>query len=80
MVNLTTENGVQKYGVIHLVADTPNDLSNLPTTAAIGSTCFVISTSKTYMLNSSKEWIEVQLSSGGDGSSEEVIYNGGYDG
>ena len=79
MVNLVSENGIKKYGLVRFVVDTPSDLSNLPTSAGIGSTCFVISTSDNYMLNSNKQWIKVYLD-GVDPSEDEVIYDGGYDG
>ena len=79
MVNLISENGTPKYGRVRFVVDTPNDLSNLPTVVSIGSTCFIISTSENYMLNSNHQWIKVNIGGGG-GPEEDVIYDGGYDG
>lgn len=79
MVNLTSENGVQKYGIMRYVIDTPNQLSSLPTNVEIGSTCFVISTSNNYMLNSNHQWIKVYFD-GTNPSEDIIIYDGGYDG
>lgn len=48
------------YGIKHYNLDDESDLKNLPTKKEImGCTCFVISTSKYYMLNSKKEWVEI---------------------
>ena len=59
------------YGIKHYNLDTEQDLVNLPTTNEYtGCTCFVISTSKYYMLNSDNEWIEIQpFGKGGNTSS-----------
>ena len=59
MISKIKQNGTVVYGVIEFVCDTPEDLSNLPKDAAMGSTVFVISTAKTYMKNSSGEWKEI---------------------
>lgn len=48
------------YGIRHYNLDDETDLQKLPTTReAMGCTCFVISTSKYYMLNSKMKWIEI---------------------
>ena len=79
------------YGIKHYNLDTDKDLANLPkANQYMGCTCFVISTSKYYMLNSDLEWIEIfpfgnGSTSGGDiiippGDDEEendIIYDGG---
>ena len=68
------------YGIKHYNLDTEEDLNNLPKNReAMGCTCFVISTSKYYMLNSSLQWVEITpfgkaISSEGD---KEIIYEGG---
>lgn len=52
------------------------DVSNVP----MGSRCYVINTSSTYALNSSKEWKLVPTGSGSSGGgtpSGDVIYDGG---
>ena len=61
------------YGIRHYNLDDETDLRKLPVNReAMGCTCFVISTSKYYMLNSKMQWIEitpfgkVMTSSGGD--------------
>lgn len=77
------------YGIKHYNLDTPNDLAVLAKNGNMGTTCFVISTSKYYMLNSKKEWIEIypygSSSGGGGGGSgggdepetEDIVYEGG---
>lgn len=48
------------YGIKHYNLDTEQDLKKLPTSREVmGCTCFVIETSKYYMLNSKSEWIEI---------------------
>ena len=48
------------YGIKHYNLDTEEDLQKLPVeNEYMGSTCFVISTSKYYMLNSDYEWIQI---------------------
>lgn len=62
------------YGIRHYNLDDETDLQKLPTAREVmGCTCFVISTSKYYMLNSKMKWIEitpfgkVMTSTGGGG-------------
>jgi hypothetical protein len=58
------------YGIKHYNLDTEADLKNLPIhNVRMGTTCFVISTSKYYMLNSDSEWIEISPFSAGSTSS-----------
>lgn len=47
------------YNIREFMCDSPSDLVNLPTDAAPGSTCIVISSSTVYMLNTNKEWKEI---------------------
>ena len=48
------------YGIKHYNLDTEEDLYRLRTAGEkMGCTCFVISTSKYYMLNSQFKWIEI---------------------
>ena len=48
------------YGIRHYNLDDETDLQKLPTSKEqMGCTCFVISTSKYYMLNSKMKWIEI---------------------
>lgn len=81
--NGSTFNMVKKF-----VIDTFNEIYEIDTSQlSPGSTAFDISSSKTYMLNNKKQWIEVQIgSSGGDTdydggtpgtSGGDIIYDGG---
>lgn len=78
------------YGIKHYNLDTEADLAKLPTkNEQMGSTCFVIETSKYYMLNSEDRWVEItpygKVISGGSGDGgedtpsdpSEIIYEGG---
>ena len=48
------------YGIKHDNLDTEQDLLKLSTAKELmGCTCFIISTSKYYMLNSKRQWIEI---------------------
>ena len=71
------------YGQKDFILDFETDITELPTDCEVGSTAFVIESSKTYMLNHQKHWVKVNLSSGSGGGTgggddtEEIIYNGG---
>lgn len=76
------------YGIKHYNLDTEADLAEMPrSNEYMGSTCFVISTSKYYMLNSSLEWVEISPfgkgtgAAGGNGGADpedkDIIYDGG---
>jgi hypothetical protein len=76
------------YGIKHFNLDTVDDLTNLrKDNLTPGSTIFIINTSKYYMLNGKREWVEINPfhaassnnGSGGDGSSApgSGIYDGG---
>lgn len=78
------------YGIKHYNLDTEEDLKNLPTRReTMGCTCFVISTSKYYMLNGEYKWVEITpfgkvISGEGDDpgvnppdTSDDIIYEGG---
>ncbi len=79
--NGSTFNMVKKF-----VIDSFNEIYDIDTSQlSPGSTAFDISSSKTYMLNNKKQWIEVQIGTGsgsgggggGGGTSGEIIYEGG---
>nr|DAO45143.1 MAG TPA: hypothetical protein [Caudoviricetes sp.] len=81
--NGSTFNMVKKF-----VIDTFNEIYEIDTSQlSPGSTAFDISSSKTYMLNNKKQWIEVQIGSSGGGtdydggtpgtSGGDIIYDGG---
>lgn len=83
MVNIISSGGRTMNGVFNYVVDDTSDVSTIDVNlCAVGSTVFVIETSKHYMLNSRKEWKSVELgsiggSSGGAGGAETIIYEGG---
>lgn len=81
--NGSTFNMVKKF-----VIDSFNEIYEIDTSQlSPGSTAFDISSSKTYMLNNKKQWIEVQIGSSGGGtdydggtpdtSGGDIIYDGG---
>lgn len=45
--------------VTEFVADTEADIANLPTTVYPGSTCIVAENAKVFILNASKQWVEL---------------------
>ncbi len=59
MFSIMKQNGREAANVIEYVADTIDEISNLPTTSAVGSTCIITSTSQVFMLNNEKEWVEL---------------------
>lgn len=75
--NGSTFNMVKKF-----VIDTFNDIYDIDISQlSPGSTAFDISSSKTYMLNNKKQWIEVQINSYDGGTpgtpGGDIIYDGG---
>ena len=81
--NGSTFNMVKKF-----VIDSFNEIYEIDTSQlSPGSTAFDISSSKTYMLNNKKQWIEVQIGNSGGGtdydggtpgtSGGDIIYDGG---
>ena len=70
------------YGIKHYNLDTEEDLKRIHTERErMGCTCFVISTSKYYMLNSHKKWVEITpfgnvVSSNGPSDGEDNNNNG----
>ena len=82
MVNIISNSGKTAYGIQHFVVDEQTDVAQVnPRQCAVGSTVFVIATSKYYMLNSKKEWQNVNLGNTGgiagvpDG--DIIVYEGG---
>lgn len=79
--NGSTFNMVKKF-----VIDSFNEIYDIDTSQlSPGSTAFDISSSKTYMLNNKKQWIEIKTSGGDTGydggspgqSGGDIIYDGG---
>ena len=58
--SISSQSGTTIYEVIEYVVNTEADVATVPTTAASGSTIFVIATSNVYMLtveqNGVKQW------------------------
>lgn len=89
MVNIGSNGNRIAYGIKHFNLDEVVDLTDLnKATLTPGSTVFIISTSKYYMLNGQKKWVEINpfaLSGGGSGGgsgdnpggSDDNIYDGG---
>ena len=82
MVSLISQWG-HKNGAYECVIDTLSDLENVPTDVAVGTVVFCIENSKTYMLNGSGVYVEVNFKKGGKGGdkklgSKEIYENGVY--
>ena len=82
MYSLISHRGIYNEAIKKYIVDSESDIPMVPTDAPAGSECFVIDNSTTYMLNHKKQWIKVNLSSGGGGNvpsedEDEVIYEGG---
>lgn len=75
MIKLIKENGIPKVGVYEIMVDTADEVEDLDdlTYPQAGSTALCIENSKTYMLNSSGEWTEVNFKKGGGSGSESWI-------
>ena len=90
MISIGSNGEKIAYGIKHYNLDTEEDLKKfIGKKLVMGSTCFVISTSKYYMLNSKQKWIEITpfgkaVNSNddldGDGipdDIEDIVYEGG---
>lgn len=56
MFSATKTGDKQAPYVVELVADSDDDIADLPTYYAPGSTCIVVSSSSVYILNNDNEW------------------------
>ena len=81
MITISANGNRPAYGIKEYTLDTKEDLTKLTTRSATpGSKAFVIETSKYYMLNGKKEWVEIKPYGNSifDGDEdEEIIYDGG---
>lgn len=72
MVNIGSNGNRIAYGIKHFNLDEVADISQInKATLTPGSTVFIISTSKYYMLNGQKKWVEINpfsLNGSGSGS------------
>lgn len=57
MIQLVSTNGSNVYGVYKYIVDSEEDLINIPAYVKMGSEAFVSSLNKTYIKNSSGNWI-----------------------
>ncbi len=74
---ISASSGRIGYGVNHYTVDEFDDMKKLPTSAAAGSTAFVVSTSQKFMLNNKRQWVEITSGSEGGGQQENIIWDGG---
>ena len=84
MIRISANGNKSAYGVKHYILDTLEDLLSLnPSRLEMGTTAFIIDSSKYYMVNGSGVWKQINphTSSGGGGTTpdvdDEVIYEGG---
>lgn len=74
--SIGAQHGKEAYNVKHYVVDCIKDMKKLPTSAAAGSTAFVVKSSQSFMLNNKRQWVEI--SPAGSGSQQEnIIWDGG---
>lgn len=86
MISIGSNGQKIAYGIKHYNLDTEADLKKLPVKGeTMGCTCFVIETSKYYMLNSERKWVEITpfgkavssgTGSGGSGSDTDIDQDG----
>ena len=77
MIRIRANGNRLAHGVKKFTVDTFAEIASIKlASVAMGSTAFVISTSETYMLNGSKQWVKVTLPGGGSGNGD-IIYDGG---
>ena len=55
----TSNRDKTSYDVNQYVADTLDDLKNVPIDNSPGTTCIVLNPIGVYMLNTNKEWVEL---------------------
>ena len=77
---ISKQSGKTTYNLKEFTIDTYADITKINTTQlAVGSVVFVIDTSTSYMLNSKRQWIEVDLGGGNKNNPDKyhIIYDGG---
>lgn len=81
MFQIFSNSGEKAYGIKTFIVDTVEDIATIPVDdLEMGCQCFSIDSSKTYMLNSSKQWIAITSSSSNSGESstpQTIVYEGG---
>ena len=66
--SVTSTSGVVEYGVKNYVLDSKQDLDKLRTTDKMGSTAYIITDQKWYILSGEKKWEPYSPCSGGGSS------------
>ena len=77
---ISRQTGKTTYNLKEFTVDTYDDITKINVSQlAVGSIVFVIDTSASYMLNSKRQWIEVDLGGGGKNNPDkyDIIYDGG---
>lgn len=74
--SVSAQSGKVAYNVKHYTVDTMDCLKKLPTSAAAGSTAFVVDSSRSFMLNNKRQWVEFSAS-GSPGAGSNIIWDGG---
>lgn len=59
MINIIKQNDNIASYIVEYIADTEEDIKDLPKNSFPGSTCIVAETGNVYILNSKKEWIKL---------------------
>lgn len=60
MINPLSVNGKPVAGIHEYLCDTAEDVKQLPTGAAPGSTAYVVETGDVYILNGLKKWVKMK--------------------
>ena len=87
-ISIYSNRGIKNYGIKHYILDTNDDLVKMPINCTPGSTAFITESSKYYMLNNQKQWVLVNIATGGNSGGgsgdfpdihdgDTVIFNGG---
>lgn len=59
MFSIMKENNKIYNGLTEFIADSSDDLENLPTDVSPGSQCLIIEPFSVYVLNNQKQWIQI---------------------
>lgn len=75
--SINAGSGKEAYNVKHYIVDCFEDMKKLPTSAAAGSTAFVVDSSRSFMLNNKRQWVEFNPVGSGAPQQENIIWDGG---
>jgi hypothetical protein len=59
MTSIIKQNDKTSTYVVQYIADTEEDVKDLPTNVYPGSTCIVASSANVYIFNNNKEWVKL---------------------